>query len=191
MLVLDIGAVYVSAAVIQVSDNVIKTLALSGDAGAGGLAFDLLLFNKASQEIKEKLGKYPKEDPKSLNKLLLACEKAKNDLSSSQKCLIDLDGLFDEQSFQGCAERETFNQITAEVCKRILGVVECVLSEANIRKNGIKCQNKKEAIDEVIMVGGASRIPMLEDSICRYFQTPVGKQINVEESFAQGAGKLL
>lgn len=189
MFVLDIGALYVSAAVVQVEGGVVKTLALSGDSGAGGLAFDFRLFNKASEEIKTKLRKHPKDDPRALNRLLLACEKAKNDLSASQRCFMDLDGLFDEEHFQGVAERSTFNEIAGDVCNVIRGIVESVLLRATIIKNNFTCQNKIMAIDEVFLVGGASRIPILREILEGYFQKPVSRQMDIDESVAHGAGK--
>lgn len=146
----------------------------------GGIHFDTLIVNHFLDEIKGKHNQDLKKDSRALQRLRTACEEAKRTLSTSEKAFIQLDPLFeDETDFCSSITRNCFEELNSNMCLKILKCVEKCLRDAKMDKGDI---------DEVLLVGGSTRIPKIQEMLKHLFNGKTfNKSIHPDEGVAYGA----
>merc|ERR1719316_419264 len=156
-----------------------EVTATAGDTHLGGEDFDNRLVNHFTQEFKRKHKKDMTGNPRAMRRLRTACERAKRQLSSSANANIEIDSLFEGVDFYSSITRARFEDLCADLFRGTLEPVEKVLRDAKVDKN---------SVHEVVLVGGSTRIPKVQELITNYFN---GKEpcrsINPDEAVAYGA----
>ena len=120
-----------------------------------------------------------KSNPRSLRRLLSASEKVKISLSTSTTASIEIDSLFDGIDFSSSLTRARFNNICGSIFRKALEPVEKVLTDAKVSKN---------KVDEIVLVGGSTRIPKIQELLSSFFNgKKLNKSVNPDEAVAHGA----
>merc|ERR1712057_22606 len=145
----------------------------------GGEDFDNRMVNHFVQEFKRKHKKDFTSNPRAMRRLRTACERAKRNLSSSANAQIEIDSLYEGVDFYSSITRARFEDLCADLFRGTLDPVEKVLKDAKVDKG---------SVHEVVLVGGSTRIPKVQELITNYFN---GKEpcrsINPDEAVAYGA----
>ena len=180
VIVFDLGGGTFDVSLLTIDNGVFEVVATAGDTHLGGEDFDQRLtehFVKVFQ--KKNKGIDIKKDKRALNKLKQEVEKAKRDLSSVPQVKITIEGLIDGIDFSETITRARFEELCNDLFKKTLTPVQTVLDDAGM---------KKSEIDEVVLVGGSTRIPKVQQLIKDFFN---GKEpnrgINPDEAVAYGA----
>jgi heat shock protein 5 len=179
ILVFDLGGGTFDVTLLTIDNGVFEVVATSGDTHLGGEDFDQRLTEHFVKVFKKKNNKDIKEDPRSMQKLKGEVEKAKRDLSSVHQTKITIENLIDGLDFSETITRARFEELCNDLFKKTLQPVQQVLDDAGM---------KKTDIDEVVLVGGSTRIPKVQQLIKDFFN---GKEpnrgINPDEAVAYGA----
>jgi L1 cell adhesion molecule like protein len=179
ILVFDCGGGTHDVSVLKVDDTVFEVVATGGDTHLGGEDFDQRLMDYFCKEFKRLNKSDLSGNNRALRRLQTACERAKRTLSSSTKANIEIDSLHDGIDFNTSITRAKFEDLCSDLFRQTLAPVEKVLRDAGIAKS---------QINEIIMVGGSTRIPKIQQLLQDYFN---GKQlnnsINPDEAIAYGA----
>ena len=180
VLVFDMGGGTHDVSLLEIStDGVIECLATGGDVHLGGTDLDNRLLQYCCEEFKKKNKKDLSDNTKSLRRLLTACERAKKTLSSSTSASIEVDALIDGIDFNIQITRAKFESICMDIFQRAIDPVNQVLSDAKISKS---------QVDEVVLVGGSTRIPKIQQLLTEYFGgKELNKSVNPDEAVAYGA----
>jgi len=180
IMVVDAGCGTLDVSMLNIDEGVIEVLATSGDTHLGGEDYDNRLMEFFIGEFKKKNKKDLRESKKSLRRLKLACEKCKITLSSSTQASVELDSLFEGIDFSNTITRARFEALVDDLNKKPLESIEKVIRDAKISKGDV---------DEIVLVGGTTRIPKLQQYIQDYFNGKEHcKSINPDEAIAIGAG---
>src|SRR6201991_3367355 len=162
VLVFDLGGGTFDVSILDVGDGVVEVRATSGDGPLGGDDFDRRIVDHLADEFKREAGIDLREDPQALQRLFEAAEKAKVELSSVTQTTINLPFVTADASgpkhLNLTLQRSRFEQLTADLIERCRGPVEQALSDAKL---------KADDIDEVILVGGSTRIPAVQELVRR------------------------
>jgi len=179
VLIFDLGGGTFDVSLLSIDDGVFEVKATAGDTHLGGEDFDERLMEYIAQEFKKKYKKDLKQSDRSLRRLRSACERAKRTLSSSTQAVIEIDSLFDGIDFSMTITRARFEDLCADYFRNCLQPVEKVLQDSHISKS---------KVDEVVLVGGSTRIPKIQSMIKDFFngKEPC-KTINPDEAVAYGA----
>lgn len=165
--------------VITIDDGIFEVKSTGGDCHLGGSDFDNRMIDYFVDEFKKKYKKDPTTSNKSLRRLLTACERAKRQLSSSTQAYIEIDGFFEGIDFMSSISRAAFENINADLFKRTMDPVEKVLRDAKMSKS---------QINEIVLVGGSTRIPKIQQLLTDFFNgKQLCKDINPDEAVAYGA----
>jgi len=180
IIVFDLGGGTFDVSLLTIDNGVFEVVATAGDTHLGGEDFDQRLTEHFCKIFKKKnKGIDIKKDPRALAKLKQEVEKAKRDLSSIHQVKITIEGLIDGIDFTETITRARFEELCADLFKKTLQPVSQVLDDAGM---------KKSEIDEVVLVGGSTRIPKVQQLIKDFFN---GKEpnrgINPDEAVAYGA----
>ena len=179
IIVFDLGGGTFDVSLLTIDNGVFEVVATSGDTHLGGEDFDQRLTEHFVKVFKKKHGKDIKEDARSLQKLKGEVEKAKRDLSSVHQTKITIENLIDGLDFSETITRARFEELCNDLFKKTLQPVQQVLDDSGM---------KKTEIDEVVLVGGSTRIPKVQQLIKDFFN---GKEpnrgINPDEAVAYGA----
>jgi heat shock protein 1/8 len=179
VLIFDCGGGTHDVSLLSIDDGVFEVKATAGDTHLGGSDIDHVLTEHFAQEFKKKHKKDLKENPRSLKRLLNAVEKAKISLSSSTKASIEIDSLFDGIDFQSSITRAKFNDLCGSIFRKALEPVEKVLRDSKVSKN---------QVDEIVLVGGSTRIPKIQELLSSFFNgKELNKSVNPDEAVAHGA----
>ena len=180
VLIFDLGGGTFDVSVLSIEDGIFEVKSTAGDTHLGGEDFDNLLVKHLSDEFKRKnSGKDLTTNPKSLRKLRSAAERAKKTLSSSSSAEIDLDSLFEGIDFNTKISRAKFESICDGLFRKCLEPVEKVLRDSKLSKS---------QINEVVLVGGSTRVPKIQELLSSYFNgKELCKGINPDEAVAYGA----
>merc|ERR1711887_1939 len=145
----------------------------------GGEDFDNRMVDYFLTEFKRKFKKDLKSNQRALRRLRTACERAKRTLSSSTQAHIEIDSLFDGVDYNATITRARFEDLNMDYFKKCMDPCEKVLRDAKISKN---------QVDEVVLVGGSTRIPKDQSMLSEFFngKEPC-KSINPDEAVAFGA----
>ena len=179
MLVFDLGGGTFDVSLLTLEGGVFEVLATAGDTHLGGEDFDQRLAQHFAKLFHKKHGVNIMKDERALAKLKSEVEKAKRDLSSTIQTKIHIESLVDGIDFEETITRARFEELCADLFKSTLKPVEKVLSDSGL---------KKSEIDEVVLVGGSTRIPKIQSLMKDFFH---GKEpnrgINPDEAVAYGA----
>merc|ERR1712205_181965 len=179
VLIFDLGGGTFDVSLLTIDDGIFEVKATAGDTHLGGEDFDNRLVNHFVQEFKRKHKKDLTGNARSMRRLRTACERAKRNLSSSANASIEIDSLFEGVDFYSSITRARFEDLCADLFRVTLEPVEKVLRDSKIDKG---------SVHEVVMVGGSTRIPKVNELITNFFN---GKEpcrsINPDEAVAYGA----
>jgi molecular chaperone DnaK len=180
--VYDLGGGTFDISVLEVGDNVVEVKATNGDTHLGGDNFDEVIFDWLVDEFKKDQGIDLRNDKMAVQRLKEAAEKAKIELSSTQETEINLPFVTADQSgpkhLNVKLSRAKFDQLTATLVKRSLEPCEKALKDAGW---------SVDDIDEVILVGGSTRIPAIQKAVTDFFGKQPNKSVNPDEVVALGA----
>merc|ERR1712110_1348904 len=179
VLIFDLGGGTFDVSLLTIDDGIFEFKATAGDTHLGGEDFDNRLVNHFTQEFKRKHKKDMTGNPRAMRRLRTACERAKRQLSSSANASIEIDSLFEGVDFYSSITRARFEDLCADLFRGTLEPVEKVLRDSKIDKG---------SVHEVVMVGGSTRIPKVNELVSSFFN---GKEpcrsINPDEAVAYGA----
>lgn len=179
ILIVDVGGGTADYSILSIDDGVFEVKATRGDSFLGGEDFDNCLVNHFVQEFKRKNKKDISDNKRSMRRLRTSCERVKRTLSSSASASIEIDSLYEGIDFYSSITRAKFEQICDHLFKRCMEPIEKVMLDAKMDKN---------QINEIVMVGGTTRIPKFQSMISNYFGgKELNKSINPDEAVAYGA----
>jgi molecular chaperone DnaK len=182
ILVFDLGGGTFDVSILEVGDGVFEVLATNGDNDLGGDDFDEILMNHIAEDFKKKNGIDLREDKMALQRLKEASENAKKELSSKQSTNINLPFVTANQSgplhLNIDINRSTFENMTSGLIDRTMGPTRKALQDADLTASDI---------DEVILVGGSTRIPAVQEAVKKITGKDAHKGINPDECVAIGA----
>ena len=150
ILVFDFGGGTFDVSLLTIENGVFEVLATAGDTHLGGEDFDQRITEHFVKVFKKKNGIDLNSDSRAFQKLKSEVEKAKRDLSSVQQVKIYIEGLVDGIDFDETLTRAKFEELCADIFKSTLKPVDSVLKDAGL---------KKSEVDEIVLVGGSTRIP--------------------------------
>ena len=180
VLIFDLGGGTFDVSLLSIDEGIFEVAATAGDTHLGGEDFDSNMVSYFIKEFKKKnRGKDMSSEPRALRRLRSACERAKRTLSSATQAFIEIDALYDGIDFNSTISRAKFEEINMHLFKKTLDPVERVIKDAKI---------SKKSIDEIVLVGGSTRIPKIRELLSSFFN---GKKlcddINPDEAVAYGA----
>jgi molecular chaperone DnaK len=182
ILVFDLGGGTFDVSLLEVGDNVVEVLSTSGDTHLGGDDWDQVVVNWAADEFKREQGIDLRQDRQALQRLREAAEKAKIELSSMMETEINLPYVTADASgpkhLQLRLSRAKFEQMSADLVKRLAGPFEAALRDANMKAGDVQ---------EVVLVGGATRMPMTQEFVRQQTNKEPNKGVNPDEVVAIGA----
>lgn len=179
VLIFDCGTCTHDVSVLTIDDGIFEVKSTNGNLRLGGADFDNRLLIHLSEEFKKKYKKDLSTNNKALSRLRAACERAKKTLSSQLQATIEIDSLMDGQDFYTSITRAKFEELCMDLFRATLEPVEKVLRDAKMDKG---------QIDEIVLVGGSSRIPKLQKMLQEFFNgKELNKSINPDEAVAYGA----
>ena len=180
IIVFDLGGGTFDVSLLTIDNGVFEVMATAGDTHLGGEDFDQRLTEHFCKVFKKKNnGLDIKKDPRAFQKLKNEVEKAKRDLSSVHQVKVSIEGLIDGIDFSETITRAKFEELCADLFKKTLKPVEQVLEDSGM---------KKSEIDEIVLVGGSTRIPKVQKLIKDFFNgKELNKGINPDEAVAYGA----
>ncbi|GLD98821.1 hypothetical protein PINS_up015299 [Pythium insidiosum] len=179
VLIFDLGGGTFDVSLLSIEEGIFEVKATAGDTHLGGEDFDNRLVDYFVAEFKRKHRKDLTSNQRSLRRLRTACERAKRTLSSSTQAHIEIDSLFDGVDFNSTITRARFEDMCADYFRKTMEPVEKVLVDAKISKS---------QVHEVVLVGGSTRIPKVQQLLSDFFngKEPC-KSINPDEAVAFGA----
>jgi L1 cell adhesion molecule like protein len=179
VLVYDFGGGTFDVTILTIEDGKFEVKAVAGDNHLGGVDFDNRMINHFVQEFKRRYNKDLTTNKRFLNKLRIACERAKRELSAVTKVNIELDDTFEGTEFRTFITRARFEELNTDLFRSTMEHVERCLRDAKM---------DKEQIDDIVLVGGSTRIPMLRKLLQDFFHgKELYKAINPDEAVAYGA----
>jgi molecular chaperone DnaK len=180
--VYDLGGGTFDISIVELGDGVIEVLATTGDTFLGGEDFDRRLVDHILQEFRTREGLDLREDPMALQRLKDAAEKAKCDLSTLQSTEVNLPFIANDASgprhLNMTIDREMLETLTGDIVDRTMKCVDACLGDAGLRP---------EQIDHVVLVGGQSRMPLVQQAVARFFGKRPHRGVNPDEVVAVGA----
>jgi len=187
ILVVDLGGGTYDVSLLSIYNGKYEVKAISGDTHLGGEDINNILIDYFIEEVKTKYGKDIKTDPnyqEIKSRLRSACERAKIQLSS-KKCKIvpiEVVNMFDGISFKSSITRTRFEQLCKDLFDRLIKPIENVINDSKINKSDV---------NEIVLVGGSTRIPKVQEIISAYFDgKELKRRINPDEAVANGAAIL-
>jgi molecular chaperone DnaK len=182
IVVFDLGGGTFDVSVLEVAEGVFRVISTNGDTHLGGDDFDEVLINYVADEFKKDHGIDLRKDTMALQRLQEACEKAKKELSSVAQTDINLPFITADATgpkhLQITITRSKFEQLVDHLIERCRGPVMQALQDAKL---------KPSEIDEVVLVGGSTRIPKVQDLVRKIFNKEPHKGVNPDEVVAVGA----
>ncbi|EFJ49272.1 luminal binding protein Bip2 [Volvox carteri f. nagariensis] len=179
ILVFDLGGGTFDVSVLAIDNGVFEVLATSGDTHLGGEDFDQRVMEYFIKLVKKKYGKDVSGDARALQKLRREAERAKRALSSQHQVRVEVEGLTEGVDLSEPLTRARFEELNMDLFKKTLGPVRKALDDANL---------KKTDIDEIVLVGGSTRIPKVQELLKEFFDgKEPSKGVNPDESVAYGA----
>merc|ERR1711959_514821 len=179
VLIFDLGGGTFDVSLLNIDDGIFEVKATTGDTHLGGEDFDSRIMNHFIAEFKRKQKKDISDNPRALRRLRTACERAKRQLSSSTNASLEIDSLYDGEDLYSALTRARFEDLCGDLFRNCLEPVEKVLKDAGVSKS---------EVDEVVLVGGSTRIPKVQQLISEFFNgKELNKSINPDEAVAYGA----
>lgn len=180
--VYDFGGGTFDVSILEVGDGVVEVLSTNGDTHLGGDNVDELLIEWLTSTFKSESGIDISKDPMAVQRLKEAAEKAKIELSSAQQTDINLPFLTADQTgpkhLNVTLTRSKFEQMIAGIVERTLAPCRQAMKDAGLSNNDI---------NEVLLVGGSTRIPLVQQKVKEFFNKEPNKSVNPDEVVAVGA----
>lgn len=183
VLVFDLGGGTFDVSLVTIDKKgIFKVKAVAGDTNLGGQDFDNLMVNHFVKQFNEKHKKDISGNIKALGRLKAACEKSKRVLSSATETILEIDALHEGVDFSMKITRAKFEHLNQDFFTKCIKMVESCLHDADL--------NKKD-VDEVVLVGGSTRIPKVQQLLKEFFNgKELCKKIDADEAVAYGASVL-
>lgn len=179
ILVYDLGGGTFDVSILTIDNGVFEVLSTSGDTHLGGEDFDQRIMDYFIKLVKKKHNKDISKDNRALGKLRRECERAKRALSSQHQVRVEIESLFDGVDFSEPLTRARFEELNMDLFKKTMGPVKKALDDANLQKN---------EINEIVLVGGSTRIPKVQQLLKDFFDgKEPNKGVNPDEAVAYGA----
>ena len=179
VLIFDLGGGTFDVSLLSIDDGIFEVKATAGDTHLGGEDFDHIILQICIKEFEKKTKTKLKENNRALRRLKTACERAKRTLSSSTSAMIEVDSLNDGHDFVFNLTRAKFESECEFLFRKVISPVEKVLKDASLSKG---------SVDEIVLVGGSTRIPKVQKMLSDYFNgKQLNKSINPDEAVAYGA----
>jgi L1 cell adhesion molecule like protein len=179
ILIFDMGGGTFDVTVLSVDDGIFEVKATGGDSHLGGEDIDTRLMEYFVTDFKRKHKVDITTSPRSIRRLRTACEKAKRTLSTSTSTTVEVDSLFDGIDYNTTLSRARFEELCADIFRKSIDTVQNVVRDSTLDKG---------SIDEVVLVGGTTRIPRIQKLLSDFFN---GKElchsVNPDEAVAYGA----
>ena len=179
VLIFDLGGGNFDVSLLALEDGLFEVKATNGNTHLGGEDFDNRLVEYCAGEFRRKTSIDIKKNAKALRRVRAACEKAKRALSAATQATVDIDALMDGEDLNVVITRSKFEDLCMDLFKKCMPPLECVLKDAKMSKS---------QIDEVVLVGGSTRIPKIQSMVQEFFNgKEPNKGINPDEAVAYGA----
>jgi L1 cell adhesion molecule like protein len=179
VLIFDLGGGTFDVSLLTIDDGVFEVMATAGDTHLGGEDFDNNLVEHCAQKFKNETGLDCKKNARSMRRLRTQCEACKRALSSGVRAMVEVDSLFEGEDCSITVTRAKFEALCQEEFDKVLKPVQKVLQDSKI---------SKKDVDEVVLVGGSTRIPKIQEKLRAFFnQKELNKSINPDEAVAWGA----
>jgi len=179
VMIFDMGGGTHDVSLLSIDSGVFEVLATGGDARLGGEDLDNKMTEYVASEFQRKTKCDIRSNHRAMRRVKTACERAKRTLSSSTTATIEIDSLYDGHDCSVVITRARFEELGAELFKRAMAPVEKVLRDANV---------SKDKVDEIVLVGGSTRIPKIQELLSNLFNgKKLSKEINPDEAVAYGA----
>lgn len=179
VLIFDLGGGTFDVSLLTIEDGIFEVKATAGDTHLGGEDFDSRLVRHFIQEFKRKNKKDISDNPRALRRLRTASEKAKRTLSSTAQTSVEIDSLYEGVDFYTSITRARFEELNADLFRKCMEPVEKVIRDAKMDKT---------SVDEIVLVGGSTRIPKIQQMLSDFFNgKELNKSINPDEAVAYGA----
>merc|ERR1739848_880398 len=179
VLIFDLGGGTFNVSILSIEDGIFEVKSTAGDTHLGGEDFDNRIVDHFVKEFQRKHKKDITGNKRALRRLRTACERAKRTLSASAQASIEIDSLFEGIDFYTSITRARFEELCSDLFRGTLEPVEKALRDAKIDKS---------SIDELVLVGGSTRIPKVQKLLTDFFNgRELNKSINPDEAVAYGA----
>merc|ERR1712062_364661 len=179
VLVFDLGGGTFDVSLLTIDNGVFEVVATNGDTHLGGEDFDARVMDYFIKVFKKKSGHDIRKDDRAIQKLRREVEKAKRALSTAHQTKLEMESLYDGQDFSETLTRAKFEELNMDLFRSTLKPVKKVLEDADM---------SKKDIDEIVLVGGSTRIPKVSQLVKEFFN---GKEpsrgVNPDEAVAYGA----
>jgi len=164
---------------LTIDDGVFEVVATNGDTHLGGEDFDQRVMEYMLKTFQKKTGKDASKDKKAIGKLRRETEKAKRQLSTQHQAKIEIESFHDGEDLIETLTRAKFEELNNDLFKKTLAPVQAVMDDAKLKKN---------EIDEIVLVGGSTRIPKVQQLLKDFFNgKEPNKGVNPDEAVAYGA----
>lgn len=179
VLIFDLGGGTFDVSILSIEDGIFEVLSTSGDTHLGGADFDKRLVDFLLNEFEKKHKKNIRANRRALKRLRLAAEKAKRVLSVAQEADVEIDALYDGVDFYKSVTRTQFEIMCNDLFRDTLGPISRALAASKLTKS---------QIHEIVLVGGSSRIPKVQELLRNFFDNKaLNFSINPDEAIAYGA----
>jgi len=179
VLVFDLGGGTFDVSLLTIDNGVFEVVATNGDTHLGGEDFDQRVMEHFIKLYKKKKGKDLRKDARAVQKLRREVEKAKRALSAAHQVRVEVESLFEGEDFSETLTRAKFEELNMDLFKGTLKPVQKVLEDSDLTKKDI---------DEIVLVGGSTRIPKVQQLVKEFFNgKEPSKGINPDEAVAYGA----
>ncbi|GJP76603.1 hypothetical protein CLOP_g7023 [Closterium sp. NIES-67] len=179
VLIFDLGGGTFDVSILSIEEGIFEVKATAGDTHLGGEDFDNRLVSFFVQEFKRKHKKDISSNPRAIRRLKTACERAKRTLSSTAQTTIEIDSLYEGIDFYSTITRARFEELNMDLFRKSMEPVEKCLTDAKLSKS---------QIHDVVLVGGSTRIPKVQQLLQDLFHgKDLCKSINPDEAVAYGA----
>merc|ERR1711937_679479 len=179
VLIFDLGGGTFDVSLLTIDDGVFEVMATAGDTHLGGEDFDNKVVEHCVQDFKRKNRLDLKSSSRAMRRLRTQCEQAKRTLSAAVRTTIEIDSLFEGIDYNVTITRARFEQLCAQEFRDCLEPCKKVLHDVKLSKN---------EVHEVVLVGGSTRIPKIQQMLSEFFNgKELNKSINPDEAVAYGA----
>lgn len=178
VLIFDFGGGTFDVSLLSVENGIFEVLATAGDTHLGGEDIDHLLMDYCMKDFQKKHRQDLSEDKRALRKLHTACERAKRTLSSATTASIEIDALYKGIDYMTTLTRAKLEDLAGPLFRKTLEPVYQVLKDARINKTDV---------DDIVLVGGSTRIPKIQQQLKDFFGKDLCGNINPDEAVAYGA----
>lgn len=182
VLVFDFGGGTLDISLLCLEDGMFEVKATAGDTHCGGEDIDNRLVNWCMEDFKRKTKLDISSNARSVRRLRSACERAKRSLSTSSQASVEVDSLFEGNDYNGIITRAKFEELCMDIFRKTIDPVSKVLTDAKMDKS---------QIDEIVLVGGSTRIPKIKQMLSEYFNgKKLNESVNPDEVVAAGASVM-